>query len=215
MKIFLRFFGITIFSLISIYNPAFAQEKVMKLPAPNLSSGKLLMQSLQDRKSTRAFSNKEIPIETLSNLLWAANGINRPDKEMRTAPSAMNLQEIEIYVAMKTGLYLYNHKNHSLELTLGQDIRRSAGIQDFLKDAPITLIYVVNLGKLTFKPEENILYYGTDIGFISQNVYLFCASENLATVILGWIDKPTLEKIMTLDEKRKVVFTQPVGYPAE
>lgn len=191
----------------------FAAEPIT-LPAPNISGGKPLMQALSQRRSSRAFSDRELPLETLSNLLWAANGVNRPDGR-RTAPSAGNSQEIDIYVAMKTGLYRYDPAAYMLTPVLEQDIREHTGFQDFTQAAPVNLIFIADTQRMAQYKDMVDFYSATDAGFVSQNVYLFCASEGLATVVLGWVDKDALARIMGLNEHQKVVLTQPVGFPAE
>ncbi len=186
----------------------------IRLAKPQTEGGKPLMQALKERKSTRSFSKETLPSQVLSNLLWAANGINRPDSGKRTAPSAMNRQEIDIYAAMESGLYLYDAKGHTLEPVLGEDVRARAGEQPFVKTAPVVLIYVADRAKMGDIPAETKDFYSaTDTGFVSQNVYLYCASEGLATVVLGWVDKPALAKTMRLRDEQKVILTQPVGYP--
>ena len=127
--------------IVSLITSSWAAELLpIKLPPPNLNSGKSLMQSLQARKSSRDFSTKKLPVEVLSNLLWAAYGINRPESGRRTAPSAVNWQEVDIYVAMADGLYLYDAKERVLQPVINQDIRELTGKQTFVKDAPVNLI---------------------------------------------------------------------------
>lgn len=184
----------------------------IQLSQPQFNRGKLLMEALKERQTNRSFSSKELPLDVLSNLLWAADGINRPEVGKRTAPSAVNWQEIDIYVAMKKGLYLYNSKKNILEPILAQDIREFADKQDFTKDAPVNLIYVADFSRMSGDEDKNNFYSAVDTGFVSQNVYLFCASEGLATVVLGMVDKPALAKIMGLKDKQKIILTQPVGY---
>jgi len=182
------------------------------LPKAQASRGKPLMQALKERRSSRTFSNKALPQQVLSNLLWAAFGINRPDSEMRTAPSAHNMQEIDIFVAMQKGLYLYKPKQHRLELVLEKDIRGLTGKQEFVATAPVNLIYVADYSKMDKVGKEKDFYSAIDTGFISQNVYLYCASEGLATVTRGWVDKKTLRKVMNLGLKQKIILGQTVGY---
>ena len=192
----------------------FAEDlKPIELSAPEMGRGKLLMQALKERQSNRDFSDKELPLNIISNLLWAASGVNRPDSGKLTAPTAKNWQEIDIYVAMREGLYLYNPKKHILEPVIAKDIREFTGLQGFTARAPLDLIYVVDYSRTDGNQEGKEFYSTVDTGFISQNVYLFCASENLATVVLGWVDKPALAKIMNLRKDQKVILTQPVGYP--
>jgi len=212
MKKIICIFIFLAYSLTSIFSYAETQEPI-KLLAPDFSKGKSLMESLKERKSTRSFSERDIPLKVLSNLLWAAFGINRPESSLRTAPSARNMQEIDIYVAMKEGVFLYNAKENMLEPFLQKDIRKDVGIQDFTEKAPINLIYVADYTKMSGDEESNLFYSAVDTGFISQNVYLFCAGEGLSTVVLGWVDKPRLQEIMGLKLDEKIILTQPVGYP--
>ena len=157
------------------------EQKPVVLPKPQTDGGKPLMQVLKERKSGRDFSPEKLPPQMLSNLLWAAWGVNRPDGR-RTAPSASNRQEIDIYVATAEGLYLYNAKDHQLEPVLKEDIRAATGRQPFVGQAPLNLIYVADQAKMG-RADDAMAY--ADTGFISQNVYLFCASEGLATVVRG------------------------------
>ncbi|MBU0650351.1 nitroreductase family protein [bacterium] len=189
----------------------FAVQEEIKLLQPTLDSGKLLMQALNDRKSERSFSKQEIPLQVLSNLLWAASGINRPDGRL-TTPTTKNWQEIDIYAAMESGLYFYDKKNNVLSPVLQEDIRKYTGLQKFTQDAPVNLIYVADYAKMNGDKAGMDFYSAVDTGFISQNVYLFCASEGLCTVVLGWVDKIALEKKMGLNDNKKVLLTQPVGY---
>jgi SagB-type dehydrogenase family enzyme len=207
--------GTVALMIVSFIASSWAAELLpVKLPPPNLNSGKSLMQSLQARKSSRDFSAKKLPVEVLSNLLWAANGINRPDSGRRTAPSAVNWQEIDIYVATTDGLYLYNAKEHILKPVIKQDIRELTGKQPFVKEAPVNLIYVADYSRMGGASAEEKNYYSAeDTGFIAQNVYLYCASEGLATVIRGSIDKDALAKAMPLRDNQKIVLSQTVGYP--
>jgi len=191
------------------------QPEAIKLDPPRMERGKTLMESLNTRRSSRSFSGKDIPIAVLSDLMWAAFGVNRPDTGLRTAPSAMNLQEIDLYVAMKSGLYLFDHKTNTLEPVLPEDIRELTGVQDFTQIAPVNLIFVADFSRMRSDKDSKIFYSAVDTGFISQNVYLFCASEGLSTVVLGWVKKPELKKAMGLREEQEIILTQPVGYPAE
>jgi SagB-type dehydrogenase family enzyme len=203
------------FIIVSFIASSWAAELLpVKLPPPNMSSGKSLMQSLQARKSSRDFSAKKLPVDIFSNLLWAACGINRPESGRRTAPSAVNWQEIDVYVAMVDGLYLYDAKEHVLKPVVAQDIRALTGKQAFVKEAPVNLIYVADYSRMGgANAEERNSYAAADAAFISQNVYLFCASEGLATVVRGWIDKDVLAKAMGLRDNQKIVLSQTVGYP--
>jgi SagB-type dehydrogenase family enzyme len=201
------------FSSLVIY----AEENgVVKLPGPKTSGGRPLMEVLKDRKTIRSFSQKELPLQELSNLLWAAFGVNRPGEGKRTAPSAMNKQEIDIYVAKKDGLYLYDANKNVLQKIHGDDIRVYTGSQDFVGVAPINLLFVADYSKFGNIPKENKDFFSAaDAGFIAQNVYLYCASEGLATVVRALIDREKLGKLMKLKENQKIILAQTVGYPVD
>ena len=192
-----------------------AQElKTIQLPAPQMDGGKPLMQALKERASARAFSPEKLPPQTLSNMLWAAFGVNRPASGGRTTPSANNSQDMDVYVATADGLFLYDAKAHVLKQIVADDIRPLAGRQAFVKDAPVNLIYVSDLSKMArAAPEDKEFYAAAHTGFISQNVYLFCASEGLATVVRAMIDRPALAKAMGLRPDQKITLAQTVGYP--
>lgn len=188
--------------------------KAIQLLKPQVDRGRPLMQALKDRSSSRSFSSEKLPLQVLSNLLWAASGVNRPETGKRTAPSAMNRQEIDIYVATADGLYLYNAKDHILKPVLGEDIRAITGRQGYVKEAPLNLIYVADFSRMgEAAKEEKEFYSAADTGFIGQNVYLFCASEDLATVVRGSIDRKALAKAMKLRPDQRIILAQSVGYP--
>ena len=201
--------------LLAVPTLSLAQElKPISLPSPQTNGGKPLMQALKDRHSTREFSSEKLSPQVLSNLLWAAFGINRPDTGKRTAPSAMNWQEIDIYVATADGLYVYDAKGNKLDPVLAEDVRGATGMQPFVKDAPLDLVYVADLAKTgKSSAEDKNFYTGADAGFIAQNVYLFCASEGLAVVVRGNVDRAALAKMMKLRHDQKIVLGQTVGYP--
>lgn len=196
---------------------AYAEEfKVIKLLPPQTENGMPLMKALKNRQSSRQFSPKELPLQVLSDMLWAANGINRPDSGGTTAPTAKDMHEIDIYVARPEGLYLYDSKANLLLPVLAGDIREATGMQSFVKEAPLNLIYVANISKMQGMSSNMIDFYAAaDASFISENVYLFCASSGLGTVVRGWIDKPSLALAMKLRPDQKVVFAQTVGYPKD
>jgi SagB-type dehydrogenase family enzyme len=186
------------------------------LPAPDMQGGIPLMQALARRSTSRTFAEKELPAQVLSDLLWAATGINRPESGKRTAPTARNLQEIDVYIVTAQGLYLYDVKEHALLPVLAKDIRAVTGRQDFVALAPVNLIFVVDYSRMGDAPEEIKKFYGaTDTGFISQNVYLYCASAGLATVVRGAVDRDALAKAMELRPEQAVILAQTVGYPKE
>jgi SagB-type dehydrogenase family enzyme len=184
----------------------------IQLPNPQREGGKPLMSALNDRMSARTFSGDKLQMQTLSNLLWAAFGINRPDGK-RTAPSAKNWQEIDIYVAMADGAYLYDAKKNTLDPIEMKDIRAMTGAQAFVKDAPVNLVYVADYSKVNEGGLDGQILVGADAGLISENVYLFCASEGLATVVRASIDRDALAKELKLRPQQKIILAQSVGYP--
>jgi len=191
-----------------------AQElKPVQLPKPQTDIGRPLMQVLNDRSSARTFSPEKLPAQVMSNLLWAAFGVNRPDSGKRTAPSARNWQEIDIYVATADGLYIYDAKAHQLNPVLRDDVRAQTGTQPYVKDAPLNLVYVADLAKTGSGSADRDMFVAADAGFIAQNVYLFCASEGLATVVRGSIDRVALAEVMRLRPDQRIILAQTVGYP--
>lgn len=195
-------------------NITLAEEpKPIQLLKAEMGSSNPLIQLLSKRMSSREFSPEPLPVEVLSNLLWAAFGINRPDGK-RTAPTASNRQEIDIYVATAKGLYLYDAKANLLNPILADDIRRMTGRQPYVKEAAVNLIYVADYPKMgTGTSEVKDLYSAAATGAISENVYLYCASEGLATVVRAGIDKPALANVMKLRPDQKIILAQSVGYP--
>jgi len=188
--------------------------QTVPLPKPRMDGGKPLMQALKERQSGREFSPEKLPSQTLSDLLWAAFGVNRQDSGRRTAPSAVNWQEIDIYAITADGAYRYDAAANRLELTAAQDLRASAGTQGFVAGAPVNLVYVADFSRMGNRPEsEKIFYSAADTGFISQNVYLFCASEGLATVVRGSVDRTALAKALNLRSEQRITLAQTVGYP--
>jgi nitroreductase len=185
------------------------------LPAPDRQGGIPLMKALNERQSTRDFSDKEISLQDISDLCWAAWGYNRDDK--RTAPSSMNKQEMDLYVVLKQGAYLYNARKNLLELIKDGDLRKFCGKQDFVAAAPLNFIYVANLKKAGIKTEdaittEELLPSYNNTGFMAQNVYLVAASKNLGCVVRAWIDSDQLEKTLGLSPLQKVILGQTLGH---
>lgn len=192
-----------------------AQEAdAVELPSPRTDGGKPLIQALRLRRSIREYSDKPLPAQVLSDLLWAAFGINRPASGDRTAPYWRHVMVIDIYAAMADGVWLYEPKRHALIPHLANDIRVQTGMQDFVGTAPLNLIYVAHGERMQdISAEDRRLYASVDTGFIGQNVYLFCASEGLATVFRGAVDYQMLAKTMKLGAGQFVTFAQTVGYP--
>ena len=213
-------FGILTFLTVLVFCnlPALpAEEKGdITLPKPEIKGGKPLMEALSERKTTREFAGKELSLQQLSNLLWAAFGINRVDYGMRTAPSALNWQEVDIYVVLKGGTYVYDAKKNVLTRVLSEDIRALTGKQAVVADAPVNLVYVADLSKTRRADEKTRdLFIYADTGCISQNVYLFCASEGLNTFVRAYIDKEALARKLGLRDDQMIVLAQSVGYPPE
>jgi nitroreductase len=195
--------------------PSRTQTAIL-LPAPRMEGGRPLMQVLKDRRSTRAFKPDTLPSQVLSDLLWAAFGINRPERGLRTAPSAVNWQEIDVYAALPSGLFRYDAKTHALERILAEDIRAATGLQPFVASAPLNLIFVADESRMARGPAENRDSWAwADAAFISENVYLYCASEGLGTVVRAMVDRPALSLKMGLRPDQKVIFAQTVGVPAD
>jgi SagB-type dehydrogenase family enzyme len=204
-----------LFAWVICASAGFAQERrPVKLPPPRTDGGQPLMRALKDRQSTRSFSSREIPLQVLSDLLWAAGGINRPESGRRTAPSAHNWQEIDIYVVAPDGVFVYRPKDHALGPVLAEDIRALAGTQDFVKEAPLNLIYVADFARMSEGSEEEKAFYAAaDTGFMAQNVYLYCASEGLVTVVRASVDKPAAARKLGLTPTQRITLAQTVGYP--
>jgi len=186
---------------------------VLELPPPRTEGGKPLIQALKLRRSIREYSDRPLPVQVLSDLLWAAFGINRPSGD-RTAPYWRHIMVIDVYAAMTDGVWLYEPKRHVLLPHLPTDIRAQTGLQDFVANAPLNLVYVAHGERMRDIPaNERRLYASVDSGFIGQNVYLFCASEGLATVFRGAVDYEKLNRTLQLEADQFVTFAQTVGYP--
>lgn len=183
------------------------------LPAPDRAGGIPLMEAIAKRHSARGFAPRELPLPLLSNLLWAANGVNRSDGG-RTAPSAMNAQEIDVYVALPSGAYLYDAATNALQLVAGSDIRRVTGYQDFVDEAALDLVYVADHGRMTLVPAgSRASFASAAAGAITQNVYLFAAGNGLSTVIRAWIDRDAIANALGLSHDQQVLLSQTVGFP--
>ena len=193
--------------------PAVAAAQALALPPPRAEGGQPLIAALKLRRSTREYADRPLPPQVLSDLLWAAFGANRPSGD-RTAPYWRHVMVMDIYVSMADGVWLYDPKAHALLPHLKDDIRAQTGVQDFVGTAPLNLVYVAHGERMTgVSAEERRLYASVDTGFIGQNVYLFCASEGLATVFRGSFDGAKLAQTLQLPEGQFVTFAQTVGYP--
>jgi len=198
--------------------PLTAQD--ITLPAPDKKGGKPLMQALDERQTIREFKTDKLTDQQLSNLLWAAWGYNRPEEKKRTAPSSRNVQEIDVYVALQSGLYLYEAETHNLKQIHNRDIRSLTGTQDFVGPAPLNLIYVADMAKFGKKEGDEIkdaelLSPYVNTGFIAQNVYLYCASSGLGCVVRGMVPKDKLAPEMGLRSNQRIILGHTVGVPAK
>lgn len=190
-------------------------ENRVPLPAPRREGGGTLMTALARRHSTRHYTERPLSPELLSDLLWAACGINRPETGGRTAPSARDWREIDVYVALADGAYCYEPERHGLRRVLAHDVRADTGLQDFVGTAALDLIYVADLARMEVAdPMERRFYSGADAGAIAQNVYLFCAAEGLATVVRGLLDRRALARTLGLGQRQRVLLAQTVGFAA-
>ena len=195
-------------------------QNTIKLPEPQKELSFPLMKALDKRRSIRKWKNTSLSEQELSNILWAACGITKSKsgkvKSKRTAPSACNSQEIRVYVLLEKGVYLYNEENHELNEIIKNDIRKNIGTQKMMKAAPVGLVFVADLSRMTspfIKNKEAQQFSAcVDTGFISQNVYLYCAAADLGTVVLSLVDREELHCLMNLKEHEKVVLTQVIGY---
>ena len=201
------------FALLLIPAGLLAQDlKPVALPAPETSGGKPLMQALKERKSTREFSSEKLSPQMLSNLLWAGWGINREDGR-RTAPSASNRQEVDIYAVMADGAYVYDAKGNALKPVASGDLRKLTGTVAFVAEAPLNLVYVADFAKMGNGDENGkTATSNANAGFIAQNVYLFCTSEGLGAVVRGSVSKAELTKALNLRPDQRILFAQTVGH---
>ncbi len=183
------------------------------LPAIEPHGGMPLMEALAARRSSRDFSSEPLPLPLLGGLLWAAFGVNRPDGH-RTAPTALNAQEVDVFAALPTGAYRYDASSHQLIRVAATDVRRVTGYQDFVDAAPLDLVYVADYGRLHLVPAAvRGLYSSASAGAICQNVYLYAAAHGLGTVIRAWIDRDAIADALGLTHDQQVLFSQTVGYP--
>jgi nitroreductase len=205
---------VAIFALISP-TVALCQQSPIQLPAPQMTGGLPLMQALAQRKTTRAFADKPLPLQTLSNLLWAAFGVNRPHAQEsglgRTAPSALNRQEIELYVMLADGVYLYEAEQNRLRPVVAGDLRSKANLA--ASHAAATIAYVADIEHVA---DGNLDFGRVDAGFIAQNVYLFAASEGLNAWFYTFHGhEGDIAKAFLLPAGKKPIYAQSIGFPPQ
>ncbi len=203
------------FIIVSLILITGLQAQDISLPAPQKEGGMPLMEALNNRQSARSYSEKPLSNQMLSNLLWAAWGINRSEDGRRTAPSSHNEQNTVLYCALAEGLYTYEAQNHSLVLVTKKDIRAETGTQDYVKSASLNLMYVAKGDSAANWDETRINAACVNAAFIAQNVYLFCASEGLSCVVRESFDGEKLQEIMQLGTDKVSILAQSVGFPAE
>jgi nitroreductase len=203
-------------TIASAFFPAGSQD--ITLPAPDKTGGKPLMQTLNERQSIRSFTGESLSLNQLSDLLWAGWGINRQADKKRTAPSSRNVQEIDVYATLQSGLYLYDAEQHALKQIHNRDIRGVCGTQDFVGTAPLNLVFVADMAKLGKKEgdeikDSDLFSSWANTAFIAQNVYLYCASANLGCVIRGMVPKEKLAPEMGLRSNQIIILSQTIGVP--
>lgn len=191
-----------------------AQAQNLELPAPEGGFDMPLMKALQMRQTSRNLTEEDISLEELSGLVWSAYGFNRPEEKKRTAPSARNMQELDIYVFSMKGIYLYNAEKNSLELVLKGDHRKEISKQKFFAIAPISIVIVANYDRMKdLKSEDRDFYAAVDCGYVSQNIYLYCAADKLGTVACAYIERDMLSKLLHI-KNGKALLAHPVGHIA-
>lgn len=212
-----RRLAVSVTSLALLLTPAWAAAQALaavQLPAPRMNGGRPLMQALAARATSREFAPDPLPPQLLADLLWAAWGVNRPDSGKRTAPSAHDWQETDVYVVTAAGAYLYDARAGRLTAVAAGDLRALAGVQAFVKEAPVTLVFVADTARMKGAAPNMVQSYAwADTAFVAENVYLFCASAGLATGVRAMVDRPPLAKALKLAPSQLITLAQCVGYP--
>jgi SagB-type dehydrogenase family enzyme len=187
--------------------------ETIALPPANQSGGMPLMEALKNRQSQRSFSSKELSQQQMSDMLWAAYGINRPDG-FRTVPSARTWNEFDIYIIKAEGWYVYDPQKHTMLKLGNEDLRVHSATQEFAHTASVNLVFVADFDRMPNADDDFRKFYSAaDAGYISQNVYLYCASEGLATIVRGQIDKVKAKELLKLRPNQHIILAQTVGYP--
>ena len=196
------------------YNKSGKSPKEIVLQKIDFSKGKTILQAVKDRRSEREFADKKLDMRLLSELLWAAGGINREESGGRTAPTAMNSRETDVYAFMREGAYLYVPAEHKLVLVADGDVRSAAGLQDYVAQAAVNLVYVSDLSRMKGGSDypQKLLMAAVDVGHVSENVYLYCSSADLACVTRAYLDEAVIAKLLKLKDSQKVILSQSAGY---
>ena len=206
--------GVLICLIFSLVTNLFAQKsESIVLNPPSKDRGKSVIDAMWHRASPREFDTKKISPQDLSDLLWAANGINRPDEGKRTAPSAVNAQDVDVYVFNETGVYIYNAQKHTLELVVEGDNRKIfAGPQDD-SYPPILLLLVSDISRFRIGEDAlNLECAAIDTGIVAQNILLFCTSIDMVGRPRAFMDKDTIKELLKLNDKQYPILNIPVAY---
>lgn len=196
-------------------NDAANRPEVLALVAPRMHRGVSLAEALERRASARDFDDRPLELPTLAGLLWSACGVNRPASGHRTAPSARNWQEIDVYVATAEDIRLYDPSHQALRRVAEGDHRAATGQQDFPARAAVNLVFVADYGRMAdASTESRTLYAGIDTGVVVENAYLYCAAAGLACVVRGLVDREALARLLRLRPAQHVVAAFSAGYPA-
>ena len=207
-----RLFYIVILNLVIGYSSTLVAQDTIVLKVPSQEGEMSLTEALQKRKSTRSYSEGNLTDQQLSDLLWSAFGINRPEEMKRTAPSSRNQQEMDIYVFTVDGVFVYDAVNHAIIRIMNDDLRKYTGKQDFVENAAVNLVYIADHSKS--KSDDPVSRSKTshiNTGFIAQNVYLYSASQGLGCVVRGYMDKEALAAKLSLNENQEIIVAQSVG----
>ena len=223
MKRTFNAFALALLALVVAATPALAQQKAapatapatIELDKPKLDAGLTVMQAIAKRHSTRAFDAKPLSKQALSDILWAAGGVNRPESQGIVIPTALGAKELDVYAMLPEGVYRYEPAQHRLTLVVPGDHRALAGKQAFAATAPLNLFFVADEARMKAKEAEARAKFGAmTTAFASENVYLYCASAGLSTVVRGAIDVAALSKLLKLTASQKLYLGQSVGHPA-
>lgn len=210
---------ITLFAMMMLITGILAGQAVqdIKLNAPDMDRGLTIMKAFEKRGSATSFSSRELSLQDLSDLLWASNGINRPESGKRTAPTAVNAQDVDIYVLLRSGAYLYDHKAHLLKgIAAGDNRKLVSDRQTTFANAPVMLVLVSDISRFRGDDSDRKLSWAAmDAGIVSQNVSLFCAGAGLATRPRASMDIESLKKLLSLSDTQYPMLNNPVGYPNE
>jgi SagB-type dehydrogenase family enzyme len=193
--------------------------KTIKLNEPNKKRGLPFMETLSVKASAREWSDEELNLQDLSDLLWAANGINRPEEKKYTASSAMNAHDVDLYLFMKDGVYLYDADTHALRQILDGDHRSEImmapppGARPAPSNPPVQIILISETARFRAgSPELKYEWGAIDAGIVSQNISLFCAATGLKTRPRAMMDRERIKKLLDLKETQHVFLNHPVGY---